>query len=137
MLVVCNGMPRSGSTYQYNVARLVVAATELGVAHSYLEPGFTDMRGDGWPPEVFRGWIDDDAYHVVKMHEPHPTAVGAISDGRVRVLYIHRDIRDVAASVKRVRHRKGDSLLERVGRAVTLYYTFRDLRAAAPDYVLW
>lgn len=137
MLVVCNGMPRSGSTYQYNLARMVVRAAGLGVAHSYLDPGFNDMPGDGWPAEVFQEWIDDDAHHVVKMHEAHPVAVDALSDGHVRLLYIHRDIRDVAASLKRVRHRKADSLLERVERAVTLYYTFRDIRDAAPDYVLW
>ncbi len=137
MLVVCNGMPRSGSTYQYNLARMVVQAAGLGVAHSYLDPGFNDMPGDGWPAAVFQEWIDDDTYHVVKMHEAHPVAVGALGDGDVRLLYIYRDIRDVAASLKRVRHRKGDSLLERVERAVTLYYTFRELRDAAPDYVLW
>ena len=137
MLVVCHGMPRSGSTYQYNLARMVVQAAQLGVAHSYLDPGFSDMPGDGWPAEVFQEWVDDDAYHVVKMHEAHAVAVDALPSGAVRLLYIHRDIRDVAASVKRVRHRKGDSLLDRVGRAVTLYYTFRDIRASAPEYVLW
>ena len=37
----------------------------------------------------------------MKMHEAHPVAVDALSDGKVRLLYIHRDIGDVEASVKR------------------------------------
>jgi hypothetical protein len=46
-----------GSTYQYNLVRMVVQAAGISVAHSYLDPEFSDMPGDGWPAQVFQECI--------------------------------------------------------------------------------
>ncbi|MEO2006372.1 MAG: hypothetical protein ABGY41_20005 [Candidatus Poribacteria bacterium] len=64
----------------------------------------------------------------MKMHAGHPIVPNAIRGGRLKVLYIHRDIRDVAASVKRVRGRTDEALLERVATAVSLYDELHALR---------
>jgi hypothetical protein len=71
------------------------------------------------------------------MHEVHSIVPDAIRGEGLKVLYIHRDIRDVAASVKRVPGRTDEALLERVGTAVSLYYELHALRVTSPDCVLW
>jgi hypothetical protein len=81
-LVLCAGIPRSGSTWLYNAARLACAA-EPGGAHA--------------------AWVDDydasapDAWHVVKLHDPHAT----LETRATVVLTSRRDLRDIAASARR------------------------------------
>ena len=128
MLVTCNGMPRSASTYQYNLARLVVQTAGMGSAHTYMDFELDKLPGNTWSPALFQEWMRDDAHHVVKMHEVHPVVRDSIRAGNVRTLYIHRDIRDVAVSVKRVRKLTGDRLLETVASVVSLYYDLAALR---------
>ena len=39
MLVMCNGMGRAGSTYQYNLVRCLVERSATGECHGYIVPG--------------------------------------------------------------------------------------------------
>ena len=135
MLIFCNGMRRSGSTYQYNLTRLVVDETGKGQINAYQGPPIHPART--WPPEQLIEWIEDDLRHIVKPHEVHPLVAERIADGGIRVVYIHRDIRDVAASVKRVRGLRGPALIDRVTNAVEAYYELSAIREKAGDYLLW
>ncbi len=80
LVVVCAGMPRSGSTWLYNVVRHLQAAA-------------------GEP--AYGAWIDDydaadtSAVHIVKVHSFRPD----LATGANVVLTSRRDLRDIAASL--------------------------------------
>lgn len=82
-LVLCAGIPRSGSTWLYNAARLGCL-----------------IAGGG---DVHAAWIDDydptspAIWHVVKVHDPAPE----LESRADVVLTSRRDLRDIAASVVR------------------------------------
>jgi len=87
-LVVCAGLPRSGSTRVYNAARLILGHAGAG--------------------PVLGAWIDDldlsgdearAARHVVVKTHAYDEHLAAEADA---VLCTHRDLRDVAASMRRV-----------------------------------
>lgn len=85
-LVLCAGIPRSGSTWLYNATRMI-------------------LSGPGGPGDdgVYGAWVesydpaDGASYHVVKLHEPddHLVREAAV------VLTSRRDLRDIAASALR------------------------------------
>jgi hypothetical protein len=84
--VVCGGMNRSGSTWQFNVVRVLVA----GVV--------------GWD-QVYGAWIDDydadrpERCHVIKAHSPQQ-----VQEVRADVtLSSIRDLRAVASSLARMK----------------------------------
>lgn len=96
MLVVCNGMMRSGSTLQYNLARNLVEKMGCGMGKGF----FTSKELTRFENK-FSQWADDKNHYVIKIHELHPSIAEMATQGSARILYIHRDIRDVAASTKR------------------------------------
>lgn len=97
MLIVCNGMMRSGSTLQYNLARLLVGHDSNGIAHGYIEA--KDLKVG-----ILEQWVDSRELHLIKMHELHPSVskLALEKPAKVKVLYIYRDLRDVAVSAMRV-----------------------------------
>ena len=132
MLVVCNGMERAGSTYQYNLTRLLIEASQLGEVHSYTGPNTTT-----WPLEDMRKWAADERTHLVKLHAVHEIIPEAIDTGTLRLVYIYRDLRDVAASLKRVRGLSGDKLVKRIHTVAEIYTILSELRERAPQYFVW
>jgi hypothetical protein len=94
MIVIANGMLRSGSTLQYNLAARV-----LETAGPLTRAGFL---GDFSNPET-RTRLEEmkasDGWTIIKTHEaPLPRD---FYDGRVRVLFSYRDVRDIAASIRK------------------------------------
>ena len=92
MFVICAGMCRSGSTWQYNVASELVerhlAGRRIGFftpaefLEKFLAPGQTDR-----------------VCNVVKIHEGDQRLSELVADGRARVIYSYRDLRDVTYSL--------------------------------------
>ncbi len=78
--ILCAGMPRSGSTWQYNAVRIL------------LRRAGRDFYG-AW----FRNYDHENPspYHVIKTHYFHPSL---IQEGAL-VLTSRRDLRDIAASL--------------------------------------
>jgi hypothetical protein len=89
--IYCAGMLRSASTWQYNVAADLLEG--CGVAE---RGGF--VTGD----RALEERIATGRSLVVKLHRPCDLALEDARRG-AKVLYIHRDLRDVAASAMRVR----------------------------------
>lgn len=86
MLVICCGMPLSGSTVQFQIASELVE--RLGVGRRV--PGY----GGPAPEEALRELAP---VSVIKSHQPIPLPGGP--DGPyVRYLYSYRDVRDALAS---------------------------------------
>ena len=127
MLVICNGMLRSGSTLQYNIARLLVDLSGVGAGEGYFAettPGKISSK--------MHQWGSSEKLHVVKTHELYPEAETMMGDGRAKICYIHRDIRDVAASARRKFNHEWNYLLSLLDSSIATYYRLRKM-----DQVLW
>ena len=93
MYVLCVGMYRACSTWQYEVVAHLLERHGLGHRLGYL-------TGDQFAE------VDDDdqggagrAWKVLKSHEEHGRFARALAEGRALAVYAHRDLRDVAFSL--------------------------------------
>lgn len=92
MIVVCAGMYRAGSTWQYQIANAVLtAAGRPVVAAGHVE-------GDRFPG-VRAGHRDESEWLVLKAHDTHPAFDRELDAGRAVGLYCYRDLRDVVYSM--------------------------------------
>jgi hypothetical protein len=89
MFIFCGGMPRSGSTLQYQITASIIERLELGQRLPWMPPGELDSKLPG---------IGCDHFNVVKSHAPTPKIIQMVKDGDAQALYIHRDLRDVVVS---------------------------------------
>lgn len=126
MLIVCNGMLRSGSTLQYNIARSLVEKIGIGRGEAFFDNNYILPEGD------FIRWAEDTRHHVIKMHVVHPNAARLAANGYVRICYIYRDIRDVAVSAKRMFYYEGQELIDALDLAIETYYKLQTI-----ENVLW
>jgi hypothetical protein len=91
MYIICGGMPRSCSTWQYQVACDLVERHLGGQRLGYVETG-AELAGRLSAPAP-EGW------HVVKTHDSHESIAGLLAGGQALGLYSYRDLRDVAYSL--------------------------------------
>lgn len=99
MYVLCVGMYRACSTWQYEVASHLLERHRSARRLGYV-PGadFVSMERTGGPGP---GWA------VLKSHDEDPRFLPALEQGRALVLYAYRDLRDVAFSLA---HKRGTTL---------------------------
>lgn len=124
MLVICNGMVRSGSTLQYNLARGIVEAMQAGKGEGWISPDRLEEKRD-----EMMGWARDKEIHVIKSHVIPQCARELRDTGAVSFCYIYRDIRDVAVSAKNKWNYEGEKLFEVLDKAVATYYEIQTLRS--------
>jgi hypothetical protein len=90
MDVLCVGMYRACSTWQFEVAAHLVERHRDGRRLGFLlgeeYAARERIEGSG------RGW------RVLKSHEGHRRFAAALAEGRARAIYAHRDLRDVVFS---------------------------------------
>ena len=122
MLIICNGMPRSGSTLQYNIARLLVTKLQIGFAE-----GFISKKGLERSKTKLLDWETSTLYHVIKSHIIHPEWMETSSMNRC-YLYIYRDIRDVAVSIKNKFGHEGNKLILSLDNAIDGYEKISKMR---------
>lgn len=96
VLVICSGMLRSGSSLQFNLVSALLENMGLGIRHG---EGYDSDEEWFAHPELETWAQDPNQYHVVKRVIRHHE-LEKVKDGWVRICYIYRDIRDVAASAK-------------------------------------
>jgi hypothetical protein len=91
MYVLCVGMYRACSTWQYEVIAHLLERHRGGVRLGYLTgeqfEDLDDREGD------------DGAWKVLKSHEEHGRFAELLEQGRAVAVYAHRDIRDVVFSL--------------------------------------
>lgn len=91
MLVLCAGMYRACSTWQYAVVADLLEHHRAGVRLGY-------MTGDDF--QAWHGGRDlGGEWHVLKSHEGHASFSRLLALGRGLVVYAYRDVRDVAYSL--------------------------------------
>lgn len=127
MIIVCNGMLRAGSTLQYNLACALLEKYSLCSREGF----FTSDQIDNLK-ESMSEWEEEDIFHVLKTHELHPFFKERAPSGRIKILYIYRDIRDVAVSVKLKFKRTDKELVRDLDAAVMI---FNEL--CSTEGVLW
>jgi len=122
MLVLCNGMIRAGSSVQYNIARMLVQELGVGWARAEFERRYPEKAPNA------AALAADERQYVFKIHDLTTFEYAdldllgkLIGTGGVRVLYIHRDVRDVAVS-----------LMEKLG--VTFDYSCKMIDGALNGY---
>ena len=141
MILICNGMPRAGSTLQYNLARLVIEESALGEAHGYYAKD--DYQHS---LRLFASWRRDCRFHLVKTHDLLPIVGEAQRSEAISVCYIYRNLFDVAASLKRKFKLEDEPLLTRLDDMIavhdelikipgTLVQRYEDVVAALPNAV--
>lgn len=93
MWIFCCGMKRSGSTLQYNIARDIVEALDIGVGVGYVEAQeFASFS---------RKYLDDNKYYIIKSHTFIPEYQALYNSNQALALFTYRDIRDVILSLTR------------------------------------
>lgn len=89
-LILCAGIPRSGSTWMYNMIRLMLERSGRTVYGAWIQDYQPEMSAD---------------VHLVKVHEP----LGEDWLKKADVIFCsHRDLRDIAASSIRMGWAKND-----------------------------
>lgn len=115
MLIICNGMPRSGSTLQYNIARLLVTKLQVGFSEGFISKKRWELS-----KTKLLDWESAKAYHVIKSHTIHPDWMQTSSINRC-YLYIYRDLRDVAVSIKNKFGHEDNKLILALDKAIEGY----------------
>lgn len=90
--VFCGGMPRAGSTLQYQMARGLIERAGVGRRGGWLRPDETSSFVAAGPPA---------GLSTVKTHAIPDEVARACEAGRGLALYIRRDLRDVVCSHQR------------------------------------
>lgn len=98
MLIVCNGMPRSGSTAIYNLIRLYLEAVGTVKTLGFFSDGDLVARRD-----ALRTAAAAPAANLVKTHYRFErSGLGAESEPRILEVYSVRDLHEIATSMQRV-----------------------------------
>ena len=88
MLVICNGMPRSASTWSYNVAMAIVRSTAEEIYGGYEEN-----------LQRFLGRLPASCVHaVLKCHSLDASGLGLAQLRAAKVIYTWRELADATAS---------------------------------------
>jgi hypothetical protein len=91
VFLICCGMYRSASTWQYLVASEIVETNALGQRIGFIHG---DAFDEADYPSASEGRL-----LVLKCHDYHPVYGELVRKGRAKVIYSYRDIRDVACSL--------------------------------------
>lgn len=104
MIVVCAGMYRACSTWQYDVAAHLVERHRRGLRLGYMDP----RAFAAWLPALPQSGRD---WWVIKAHEGSPLLCRALATGQALALGAHRDLRDVVFSMLRKRQQSFDTFV--------------------------
>ena len=121
MFIICCGMYRSASTWQYLVASELIEAAGLGTRIGFLD-GTALERSEHYQAK-------DAKVRVVKVHEYHSVFGELIKSGNAKAIYSYRDIRDVVCSImwKLNLQFESDSVRNMLESAVNSYYEWTGL----------
>lgn len=103
MYVLCVGMYRACSTWQYEVITHLLEKHQRGRRLGYL-------TGDQFEEKVASG-DEEGSWTVLKSHEEHQRFADLLAEGRAIAVYAHRDVRDVVFSLMHKRKVDFDTLV--------------------------
>ena len=95
MLIICCGMPRSGSTLQYQLTSAIVefklAGQSLGLVPVTNSISLNQL--------LQNNSLSAHKYLVIKRHKYTDEAAELVKTGKAKAIYVYRDLRDVVVSV--------------------------------------
>src|SRR4051812_14054496 len=103
MYVICAGMYRACSTWQYEIIAHLIEKHRNGVRLGYL-------TGEQFA-EFDDVWADKPCWSVLKSHEGGRRFASALAERRTIAVYAYRDIRDVVFSLMHKRSLTFEALL--------------------------
>lgn len=113
MLILCNGMPRSASTWSYNVV--------TGLLRRW-NPAQTVQGGYDEDVARFLRGIDPNTMHaVLKCHSLDAVGYTLVRIGAAKVVYTWRDIADATVSYMRMFGNDFEHALDVMGTSLQLY----------------
>ncbi len=116
MLIICNGMQRSGSTLQYNWVVALAEMKNVGINEGFFT--VTDFLNK---LENIQTWVNDEVFHIIKAHDFLPICKLNYQNDKIKIIYIYRDLRDVALSLK-IKYAASDkNILQTIDRMVEIY----------------
>ncbi|HEV3438592.1 MAG TPA: sulfotransferase domain-containing protein [Gemmata sp.] len=118
MVVICCGMYRAASTWQYNVACHLVERFYSGERLGYLFDG-NSLEGR------LRNLSSPSDWVVIKAHEPDPLFAELLTNGAAFAVYSYRDMRDVAYSIA---HKRNSTFEQEIEGTDLLPKTIRNFR---------
>ena len=131
MLVFCSGMLRSGSAFQYNLVCSLLEKTSSCIRH-----GRWERRYEKFSSEQIEKWANDkEIFHLIKSGR-HPEEFFYAKKGLAKILYINRDLRDVAVAAKFKWGLKDADLIEMLDRAESSYEDMIKNNAFENDWCL-
>ncbi len=105
MWAFCAGMPRSASTWQYQVVTCLAENRGLGSGLGWVTPrSFPQLRDR---------FSDDSTLKIVKTHLSSEEMLREVETGQGKVFYTYRDIRDVIVSWLGFQDKSFDEILSR------------------------
>jgi hypothetical protein len=109
--VICAGMYRACSTWQYEVAAHLVEEHRGGLRLGYLASGEyrTLLQKDHEKAKAGSAKLRD--WRVIKAHEGERSMAAELAAGRACVLYAYRDVRDVVFSLMHKRGKTFEQIL--------------------------
>jgi hypothetical protein len=113
-------MYKSGSTLQYNICRSLVEKLDIGKGEGFFQGNQLFNSQD-----QFLEWSKDPLFHVIKIHDFYPKAIEMSLNGSVKICYIYRDIRDVAASLKNKNKVNARVLITTLDAAIETYHKIK------------
>lgn len=106
MIVICAGMYRAASTWQYEVVADLIERHRGGSRLGYM----TGVEFAAWER---RGGAASSGWWVLKSHEGHPRFAAALRAGRARAVTSWRDPREVVESLLHKRRLDFDTMARR------------------------
>ncbi len=116
MLVLCNGMPRSASTWSFNVAVELLRRAAAGTVHGGYDENTTRFLKSA-PPMA--------SHLVLKSHLKDPVALSLAQVGAARVIYTWRDLADAVVSFMRMFEADFDRAYAVMAESLDLYQRYR------------
>lgn len=115
-------MARSGSTVQYQIVCEIIESLGLGMTI-------------GWVPVPNKELLDNlenasfrkDKFLVIKSHDFSPQIKTLVEDGKVKVVYVYRDLRDVAVSLANKFAKSTDDAISRLSHQLNNYYLWTEM----------
>tara|TARA_B100000242_G_scaffold145628_1_gene103821 strand:+ start:15463 stop:16263 length:801 start_codon:yes stop_codon:yes gene_type:complete len=124
-------MLRSGSAFQFNLVCSLLEKTSSCIRHGRWERGY-----EKYTNEQIEQWANDKkTFHVIKSGR-HPEEFFYAKKNLAKILYINRDIRDIAVAAKFKWGLTGSDLIVMLDRAQSSYQDMIENKAFENDWCL-
>lgn len=119
--IICSGMMRSGSTWSFNVCRLLYS-TIAEKLNQPAESGYMD--GEAVDDFLEEADFEEEKFVVIKAHTPGPKTLERIDNGVVKNVCTFRDPRDAVASRRTFQDEPFEESMEWIKRNIKFMHRY-------------